>query len=107
MDVTEQARRLSFTLAEIDARMAAGPNDREVCEFLDQFGSEFDVVPDLIDMRNLPDYRWVIPLLNHTGIAVVASRARDKAWRIFEAPAIPEEIANEVMRGEKSSQQSA
>ena len=107
MDVVEQARRLSFTLAEIDARMPAGPNDREVYEFLDQFGKEFDVVPDLIDMRNLTNYRWVIPLMNHTGIAVVAVCPRDRFWKVYEAPAIPEEIDNEVMRAERSRQQSA
>ena len=36
-------------------------------EFLDQFGKEFEVELDLVDMRNLSHSQWVIPLRNYAG----------------------------------------
>ncbi len=109
MDVYEQARRLSHILTGIDARMTAGTNDREVYELLYQYGEEFDADLDLVDMSStyLSHYRWVIPLRNHTGIAVVACSSDSSGWRVYEGPEIPTEIANEIKRCVKRKQQTA
>src|SRR5512139_2167078 len=82
MDVYEQARRLSHVLTGIDAHLTIGSNDREVYELLNQYGEEFDVDLDMVDMSHLQllHYRWVIPLRNHTGIAVVTCSSGSNEW---------------------------
>jgi CheY-like chemotaxis protein len=109
MDVYEQARRLSHILTDIDSRATTSANDREVYELLNQYGEEFDVDLDLVDMSSprMSHYRWVIPLRNHTGIAVVAHSSDLCDWKVFEGPDIPAEIANEIKRCAKRKQQTA
>jgi hypothetical protein len=107
MDIYEQARRLSHVLAGIDARITIGTNDREVYELLNQYGDEFDVDLDLVDMSHLHLlFRWVIPLRNHTGIAVVTSSSGSNEWRIHEGLEIPAEIAAEIKRCAKRKRKS-
>jgi hypothetical protein len=107
MEVIDQARRLSYLLTGIDDRMLRGGNDREVYEFLDQFGKEFDVDLDLVDMRHLSHYRWVIPLRNYTGVAVVVSRGAESKWEVYEFSEIPQEVNNEIRRCARRQKRSA
>ena len=107
MEVTDQARRLSYLLTGIDSQMPRGGNDREVYEFLEKFGNEFDVDLDLVDMRHLSHYRWVIPLRNYTGVAVVVSRGAESKWEVYEFSEIPQEVGIEIKRCVRRREQSA
>ncbi|HVN78389.1 MAG TPA: hypothetical protein VMW38_05275 [Terriglobia bacterium] len=107
MEVIDQARRLAYLLTGIDDRMLKGGNDREVYEFLEQFGNEFDVDLNLVDMRHLSHYRWVIPLRNYTGVAVVVSRGAQLKWEVYDFSEIPQEIGIEIKRCARRQPQSA